>query len=190
MSIRAHRHPGYSIGSLVSASLAGAVDTRIHAVVLSGGGDLDGNGGTGTAAARSCAEGRPYQALSFLPDKEAVISPSTNCAPHVFLINGRADTLVDIPHHMEPFFDDARRRAEALSGTDKNIFETYFIPMVSHRPSWVTRPAALWLQKTLNFPAWTAAQINALPESHISDWAAKNNVNMDRGYIQEERKAA
>ena len=178
---------GYSMGSFVSA-LTGAVDPRIHAVVLSGGGDLDGNGGYWDSSNKVMCQGRPYKALSFLSDKAAVIYALNQRRGPTFIMNGSADTVVDIPHHEEPFFDDLRRRTEALTGTHKNIFTTYFIPDVSHRPSWVTRPAALWLQKTLHFPGWTEAEIERLPETHISEWAAKNHVDMDKGYIQEDRE--
>ena len=72
--------------------------------------------------------------------------------------------------------------------TSDGLFDTIFIPNVSHRPNWVTRPAALWLQQQLHFPYWTVQQIEAMPETHISEWAAKNHVDMDKGYIQEDRE--
>lgn len=178
---------GYSMGSFVSA-LTGAVDTRIHAVVLSGGGDLDGNGGYWDSSSKLMCQARPYQALSILGDKGAIVYALNQRRGPTFIINGSADTLVDIPHHLEPWFEQLRERVEAITGTNKDVFETYFIPDVSHRPNWVTRPAALWLQRTLNFPNWNAKEIDALPETHISEWAAKNNVDMDRGYIQEDRE--
>ena len=105
-----------------------------------------------------------------------------------YLINGAADTLVDIPHHLEPYFADLRKRVEAITGTPKNIFETYFVPNASHRPNWVTKPAALWLRANLGLPNWTRQQIVQMPETHISEWAKQNNVAMDTGYIQEERE--
>jgi len=46
----------------------------------------------------------------------------------------------------------------------------------------------LWLQEKLKFPDWTVAKINALEETHVSVWAAKNDVSMDKGYIQEDRE--
>jgi len=178
---------GYSMGSFVSA-LTGALDIRIHAVVLSGGGDLDGNGGYWDSSSKLMCQARPYQALSVLGDKGAVLYALNQRRGPTFIINGTADTLVDIPHHLEPWFQQLRERVEAITGTKRNIFDTYFIPNVSHRPNWVTLPAALWLQQTLNFPNWNAKEIAALPETHISEWAAKNRVDMDRGYIQEDRE--
>lgn len=178
---------GYSMGSFVAA-ITGAVDTRIHAVVLSGGGDLDGPGGYWDRSSKLMCQAIPWKSLSVLGDRPAVIYALNEERGPTFLINGSADTLVDIPHHLEPFFADLRKRVEAITGTLKNIFDTYFILDVSHRPNWVTRPAALWLQQELNFPAWTVNQINALPETHISEWAKQNDVSMDKGYIQEDRE--
>ena len=178
---------GYSMGSFVAA-LTGAVDTDIRAVVLSGGGDLDGKGGYWDSSDKVMCQGKPYQALDFLPDKAAAIYALNQERGRTFVMNGTADTVVDIPHHLEPFFADLRRRTEAITGTRKDIFETYFVPGASHRPSWVTRPGALWLQSVLHFPGWTEAEIRAMPETHISEWAAKNHVDMDKGYIQEERE--
>ena len=178
---------GYSMGSFVAA-LTGAVDTDIRAVVLSGGGDLDGPGGYWDSSDKVMCQGRPYQALNILPDKAAVIYALNQKRGRTFVMNGTADTVVDIPHHLEPFFADLRRRTEAITGTRKDVFETYFVPGASHRPNWVTRPGALWLESVLHFPGWTEAGIRASPETHISDWAAKNHVDMDKGYIQEERE--
>ena len=178
---------GYSMGSFVSA-LTGAVDTRIHAVVLSGGGDLDGPGGYWDRSSKLMCQAIPWQSLRVLGDRPAVIYALNQQRGPTFIINGSADTLVDIPHHLEPFFADLRKRVEAISGTSENIFDTYFVPNVSHRPNWVTRPAALWLQDHLHFPDWTRQQIEAMPETHISEWAKQNNVTMDKGYIQEDRE--
>lgn len=178
---------GYSMGSFVSA-ITGAVDTRIRAVVLSGGGDLDGPDGYWDKSSKLMCQATPWKSLSVLGDRPTVIYALNEERGPTFLINGSADTLVDIPHHLEPFFADLRKRVVAITGSSHNIFETYFVPNVSHRPNWVTRPAALWLQQELHFPAWTVEQINSLPETHISEWAKQNDVSMDKGYIQEDRE--
>jgi len=178
---------GYSMGSFVSA-LTGAVDTRIHAVVLSGGGDLDGRGGYWDRSTKLMCQAIPWKSLNVLGDRPAIIYALNQQRGETYIINGTADTLVDIPHHLEPFFADLRKRVEAITGTSKNIFQTYFIPDVSHRPNWVTRPAALWLKNNLGLPNWTKQQIEKMPETHISEWAKQNNVTMDKGYIQEDRE--
>src|SRR5215468_10265421 len=62
---------GYSMGSFV-LSLTCAVDDRIHACVLAGGGNLDGPGGYWDGSKPMC-QGIPYESLSFLGDRAAVI---------------------------------------------------------------------------------------------------------------------
>jgi hypothetical protein len=104
------------------------------------------------------------------------------------IFNGLADSVVNIPAHGEPFFHDLRRRTAALVGSEMNVFDYRLIPSVSHRPFFVTRGVALWLEQKLDFPNWTAAQIEEMPTTHISAWAAANNVAMDRGYIAEDRE--
>lgn len=178
---------GYSLGSFVSA-LTGAVDTRIHAVVLSGGGDLDGPGGYWDSSNKLMCQAIPWKSLMVLGDRPAVVYALNQERGPTYLINGAADTLVDIPNHLEPYFAELRKRVEAITGTQKNIFQTYFVPNASHRPNWVTRPAALWLKDNLGLPNWTKQQIEQMPETHISEWAKQNNVTMDKGYIQEDRE--
>ena len=178
---------GYSMGSFISA-ITGAVDPRIHAVVLSGGGDLDGPGGYWDRSNKLMCQATPWKALRVLGDRPAVIYALNQQRGPTYIINGSADTLVDIPNHLEPYFSELRSRVEAITGTRKNLFETYFIPNVSHRPNWVTRPAALWLKQNLGLPRWTEQQIARMPETHISEWAQQNNVTMDKGYVQEDRE--
>ena len=178
---------GYSMGSFVSA-ITGAVDTRIRVVVLSGGGDLDGPGGYWDRSSKLMCQAEPWKSLLVLGDRPAVIYALNQQRGTTFLINGAVDTLVDIPNHLEPYFADLRKRVEAITGAQKNIFETYFVPNVSHRPNWVTRPAALWLKENLGLPNWTKQQIEAMSETHISEWAKQNSVTMDKGYIQEDRE--
>jgi hypothetical protein len=62
---------GYSMGSFV-LSLACAVETRLHACVLVGGGNLDGPGGVWEHGKPMC-QGIPYQSLLFFGDRPAVI---------------------------------------------------------------------------------------------------------------------
>jgi hypothetical protein len=52
----------------------------------------------------------------------------------------------------------------------------------------VTKPVALWLERHLGFPNWTAAQIDAMPTTHISEWAAANGVEMDKLYADQQRE--
>ena len=178
---------GYSMGSFISA-IAGAVDPRIHTLVLSGGGDLDGNMGSWDQSSKIMCQAGPYRALSFLPDKGAILYGLNQRRGATLILNGKLDQLVGKPHHFEPFFKDLSSRVVALTGTRTNLFESRFFANVGHRPSWVTRPAALWLQGQLHFPNWTAAKINALGQTHISAWAKKTGAHINPGFTEEERE--
>jgi hypothetical protein len=86
------------------------------------------------------------------------------------------------------FFDDLRKRTIALHGSEANVFNVEWNEGGGHRPYFLTRPAALWLEKHLNFPNWTEASISAMPETHILEWAEKNHVAMDKQYATELRE--
>jgi dienelactone hydrolase len=167
---------GYSMGSFIS-SIECAVDTRIHACVLVGGGDLDGPGGYWDSSGRKMCQAIPYQSLKFLGDRGAAIYTLYAKRGPTLVWNGTADTVVDIPHHRQDFFADLQQRAIAEAGSRKNIFDFGFTPDGGHRPYFVTKPVALWLQDKLNFPNWTKSDIEAMPETRMSDWAARNHVD-------------
>jgi hypothetical protein len=177
---------GYSMGSFVS-SIACAVDTRIHACVLAGGGDLDGPGGYWDKSNKMC-QGIPYQSLSFLGDRGAMIYALNAKRGPTLVYNGSADDVVDITHHGETWFDDLHKRTIAETGSPKGVFETAFEPGGGHRPYFLTKSAALWLEDKLKFPDWTRKQIQAMPETAISDWAQKNGLvqSITPGYLHNE----
>jgi dienelactone hydrolase len=177
---------GYSMGSFV-LSLAGAADERLHACVLVGGGNLDGRGEYWDKSKPMC-QGLPYQSLAFLGDRPAAIYALHALRGPTLIFNGAADTVVNIPAHGEPFFHDLRRRTAALVRNEDNLFDYRLVEGISHRPFFVTRDVAVWLERKLDFPNWTPAEIAALPTTHISQWAAANGVAMDRGYIAEDRE--
>ena len=176
---------GYSMGSFV-LGLACAVETRLHACVLVGGGNLDGPGGVWDKGKPMC-QGIPYQSLSFLGDRPAVLYALHASRGSTLLYNGLQDTTVSIPKHGKPFFDDLHRRTEKLRGSSKGLFE-YEFTEGAHRPYFVTRPVAQWLERQLDFPNWTEADIAAMPVTHISEWARANGVELDRLYATEERE--
>ena len=146
---------GFSMGSFIT-SLAGAVDPRIHSVLLVGGGDLDGPGGYWDPSHAMMCQAGPYRSLTFLGDRPAVLFTLQARRGDTFIINGTADTVVDIPHHGPDFFADLRKRVITLNGSDSGVFTNYFDPGASHRPSWVTPRAATWLDNQLHFPTWPA----------------------------------
>jgi dienelactone hydrolase len=174
----------YSMGSF-HASIAGAIDPRIHALVLSGGGNLDGPGGYWDASPKIMCQAGPYHALEFLGDRGAVLYALNQRRGATFVVNGTVDPLVVSPHTLEPFFVDLRNRTAALTGTRTNLFETYWIPDAGHRPNFVTQPAALWLNSQLHFPNWTDASIRAMSEVHISEWAAETGAHVGKSFLTE-----
>lgn len=174
----------YSMGSFHSA-IAGAIDPRIHALVLSGGGNLSGDGDYWDISPKVMCQSGPYKALRFLGDRGAVLYALNQSRGATFIINGTADPLIVSSHSFEPFFDDLRNRTIAISGTRANLFETFWISGAGHRPNFVTRPAALWLQERLHFPNWTTASIKAMPEVHISEWTASTGAHIGKGFATE-----
>jgi dienelactone hydrolase len=179
---------GFSMGSFVS-SLAGAADPRIHALLLDGGGDLDGPGGYWDSGHAVMCQAAPYKALNFLGDRPAVLFTLGARRGNTFIINGTNDTVVDIPHHEQDFFDAMRKRVIALNGSDRGVFTTYFDPGASHRPSWITHTAAEWLGSQLHFPNWPQNTITALPTISIHDWAASVGYPLINSYARADRDA-
>jgi dienelactone hydrolase len=173
---------GYSMGSFV-LGLACAAETRLHACVLVGGGNLDGEGGYWDSSSKKMCQAIPYQAMKFLGDRGAALY-DLHAATLVW--NGSADDVVSISRMGANFFEDLRHRAAVLHGSD--AFEFGFTPGGGHRPYFLTRPVALWLEKRLGFPDWTAEAIATMPETHISEWARKNGVFLDKLYATELRE--
>jgi len=178
---------GYSMGSFV-LSLTCAVDDRIHACVLAGGGNLDGPGGYWDGSKPMC-QGIPYESLSFLGDRAAVIYTLHAFRGPTLVYNGLDDEIVrHDPRGPEAFFRDLQQRTAALSGRRESTFQTGFEPGAGHRPWFVTKPVALWLEQQLDFPNWTPASIERMPVTHISEWAKTNGVEIDKSYATEKRE--
>ena len=178
---------GYSMGSFV-LSIACALDTRIHACVLVGGGDLDGKDGYWDTNSKKMCQSIPYQTLSFLGDRPAALYTLEAQRGPALVFNGSADEVVEIPTHGSDFFRDLRARAIESAGSNRNVFDYAFEPGGGHRPYWLTKPVALWLNKHLRFPDWSGASIERMPETHVSEWAKANGVPMDKGYSDEHRE--
>ncbi len=175
---------GYSMGSF-HAAIAGALDSRIHALVLSGGGNLDGAGGYWESSPKVMCQAGPYKALTFLGDRGAVLYALNQHRGATFIINGTADPLIVSPNTLKPFFEDLRNRSAAITGTRSGLFETFWIPGAGHRPNFVARPAALWLERQLHFPNWTESSIQNMDEVHISEWAAQTGAHIGRTFATE-----
>lgn len=155
---------GYSMGSFIS-SIACSVDTRVHACVLVGGGDLDGPNGYWDSSGKKMCQAIPYKSLDFLGDRGALLFALSARRGPTLIWNGTADNVVDIGHHGQDFFADLRKRTIAELGNSKDVFDFGFTPDGGHWPYFLTRPVALWLEDKLKFPDWTKKEIEALPES-------------------------
>jgi len=177
---------GYSMGSFV-AGIAGAIDMRIHAVILSGGGDYDGPGGYFDSNPLPC-QSPPYRSLSVLGDRGAVLYALNAARGPMLVMNGDADTVMDMAHHGPDWFASIRDRAIALRGTDRNMFTAIRYPGVSHRTSWVNRDGVSWLSHQIHFANWTDTDIASQPTTHISTWARENKVDITASYIREDRE--
>ncbi len=164
---------GYSMGSFVS-SLACALDTRVHACVLAGGGDLDGPNGYWDNGNKMC-QAIPYRSLSFLGDRGPAIYALNAKRGGTLVINGDRDTVVDIVHHENDWFEQLRQQTIEELGSSKSVFD-FEIQAGGHAPYFLTKPAALWLEDKLKFPQWTRKEIAGLPETHIEEWALKNGI--------------
>ncbi len=177
---------GYSMGSFI-LGIAGAVDPRLRACVLAGGGNLDGPGGYWDRSKPMC-QARPYQALHFLGDRPAVLYALHAARGRTLVYNGLEDTTVAIPPFGEAGFADLRARVRALRGSDEGLFETGFVPGAGHRPWFVTREVVTWIDRLIDLPAWSAADLAALPETHIGPWARAQGVELDKLYATEHRE--
>jgi hypothetical protein len=174
----------YSMGSF-HAALAGAIDPRIHALVLSGGGNLDGPGDYWAKSPKVMCQSGPSKALDILTDRGAILFALNQRRGPTFIINGTEDPVIVSVHTQEPFFAKLRERTAAISGTSNGLFETWWIEGAGHRPNFVTRPAALWLQRQLHFPNWTDGKIQSMGEVHISEWAAKTGAHVGEKFQTE-----
>ena len=167
----------YSMGTFHSA-IAGAIDPRIRALVLSGGGNLSGDGDYWDLSPKVMCQSGPWKALRFLGDRGAILYALNQNRGATFIITGTPDPLIVSSHSFEPFFDDVRNRTAAVTGTRSGLFQTAWVPDAGHRPNFVTRPAALWLETQLHFPNWTAASIQAMGAVHVSEWAAHTGARV------------
>ncbi len=179
---------GFSMGSFI-ASLTGAADSRVHALFVTGGGDLDGRNGYWDQGHAIMCQAAPYKALRFLGDRGAVLFTLSARRGDTFMLNGTADTVVAIPTHGPEFFDALRKRVVALNGSERGVFTAAFDPGASHRPSWVTPLVVGWLNKELQFPAWRNVDVATLPTQTIRAWAGQVGYALGKSSGREDRDA-
>lgn len=177
----------YSMGTFV-LGLTCALDTRLKTCVLGAGGSFDGPGGYWDASHPMC-QGIPYKSLGFLGDRGAVIYALQADHAATLVYNGLDDAIVKRdPRGPQAFFVDLQSRTRAIAGNQGGVFETGFEPNAGHRPWFVTKPVALWLERKLGLPNWTEARISAMPLTHVSAWARANGVFIEEQYATEERE--
>lgn len=177
---------GYSLGSFILA-LTGAIEPRLRACVLVGGGNIDEPDGYWDNAKPMC-QGLPYRSLSFLGDRPAAIYALHAARGPTLIFNGDADSVVAIPRVGGAYLAEVQQRTRKLRASSDGVFEFAMVPGASHRPYFITRPVVSWLEKNLDLPNWSSAQIDALPETRISDWAARHQIPMDKLYATQQRE--
>lgn len=177
---------GYSMGAFISG-IAGSFDTRIHAVLLSGGGTYDGPHQYFDEGKLPC-QSPPYRALAVLGDRPAILYALNADRGPMLVMNGDADTVMRMTEHPPAWFADVRSRAIRLHGSDQNMFTTILYPDISHRTSWVDLDGVLWLNHQVHFAFWRDEDIRAADTTHISRWIQENNVDITPNYIREDRE--
>jgi hypothetical protein len=178
---------GYSLGSFV-LGLTGSIDDQIHCCVLAGGGNFDGPGEYWDRSKPMC-QGAPYRRLQAVGDRAPILYTLHAGRGPTLIYNGLEDTVVNMPNHGPPFFEDLRQRTIQLKGSEAGVFEVGFLEGASHRPHFVTRPVALWLEAHQGFPNWSEEDIRAMPETQVGPWAKKHSVEIDPGYATQIREA-
>ena len=177
---------GYSTGAFM-AGIAGAIDPKIHAVVLSGGGTYDGPQQYFDSGKLPC-QSPPYRALAVLGDRPAILYALNADRGPTFVMNGAEDTVMRMSDHPPSWFEDVRSRAIKLHGSDENMFTTILYPGVSHRTSWVDLDGVLWLNHAIHFALWSDGDIRVAGTTHISRWIQTNHVDISPNYIPEDRE--
>jgi pimeloyl-ACP methyl ester carboxylesterase len=139
---------GYSMGSFV-ASITGAIDTRIRAAVLVGGGNLDGPGEYWDNAKPMC-QGYPYQALAFLGDRAAVLYALHAGRGPTLIYNGLEDSVVNSPKTGPPFFADLRDRTViSVTASCRTRRSTWLTRRLRKSESKSTRSRKRWIASSV-----------------------------------------
>jgi dienelactone hydrolase len=194
---------GYSMGAFVSG-IAGALDTRIHAVLLSGGGTFDdeADGGKSFDVGKLPCQASPWHALKVLGDafhrRGAVLYALNAQRGPMLVVNGSEDTVMDIPHRTPEWFAAIHALAVKTyisaggkpEDAEARMFTTHVDAGKSHRTAWVERYEVKWLNDQLHFANWTDAEIDKMPATHIADWITANNIpwSISNGYMREDRE--
>jgi dienelactone hydrolase len=177
---------GYSMGAFITG-ITGAIDPRIHAVLLSGGGTYDMPHEYFDTGKLPC-QAPPYRALGVIGDRGAILYALNADRGPMYVMNGDADTVMRMFEHPPAWFDAVRARAAALHGSSDDLFTRILYPGISHRTSWVDLDGMLWLNQKLHFALWDEQHIRDAGTTHISTWIKANNVDISPNYIREDRE--
>jgi dienelactone hydrolase len=177
---------GYSMGAFI-AGITGAIDPRIHAVLLSGGGTYDGPGEYFDTGKLPC-QAPPYRALAVLGDRGPVLYALNADRGPMFVMNGDADTVMRMSDHPPSWFAAVQERTSAIRGNDAGLFTTILYPGIGHRTSWVDLDGMLWLNRQIHFSNWNEDAIRTAGTIHISEWIKANGVDISKSYIGEDRE--
>jgi dienelactone hydrolase len=177
---------GYSMGAFITG-ITGAIDPRIHAVLLSGGGTFDGPHEYFDTGKLPC-QAPPYRALAVVGDRGPILYTLNAERGPMYVMNGDDDTVMKMADHPPSWFDAVHERTVTMAGTEQNLFTTVLYSGISHRTSWVDLDGMLWLNQQLHFALWDDAAIRAAGTTHISTWIRANNVDISPNYIVEIRE--
>lgn len=177
---------GYSMGAFITG-ITGAIDSRIHAVLLSGGGTFDGPHEYFDTGKLPC-QAPPYRALGVIGDRGPILYALNADRGPMYVMNGDADTVMKMSEHPPQWFAEVRQRAAEIRGSDDGLFTTTLYPGISHRTSWVDVDGVRWLNQQLHFAVWDDAAIRAAGTTHISQWIKANNVDISPNYLREDRE--
>ena len=178
---------GYSLGTVV-IGFTGALEEHLAAAVLAGGGNWDGPGGYWDHGKPLCC-GYPFQSLRSLGDLPAILYALRARHGATLVYNGLDDEIVNMTAQGRIVLENIQLRTAKLLGDTKQPFDLGFDEGASHRPFFVSRPVAVWLERHLDFPKWTAEDIEKMPTTPIDRWAKENSVPIDAFYATDKREA-
>lgn len=179
---------GFSLGAYVTA-LAGAVDTRPWTAVLASGGNLDGNGGHWEASRPMC-QGFSYRALRFLGDRPAALYALHALRGPSLIVLGGDDGVVRAPRLGALLLGDLQERvAHLLGGHRGDVLSWKIVDAGGHQPYFLGRDVAGWLEEEIDLPGWSVAEIAALPQVRIGEWAERQGIDLGRLGRRPERDA-
>jgi hypothetical protein len=175
---------GNSMGGTTTSFVA-TTDTRPRAAVVSGW----SMNAQGAIQGKDCSK-MPYEAIA-----HAMSFNEFNAlvAPHAATlhINGDSDSIIDSAEEGKAVVRRVRaavagaKQILADAGIDGTI-ETYFVRDGGHRPYFITRPVAEWLQRYLQTPE----ERRPIPDKTVKlgDWVAARGLKLEKLYDTERRQ--